>query len=361
MFGEQVFEYGGVRLIKRTDTTVYHMQWYSKARRRTIRKSTGERDLERAKSKLIKHVDQRTPGSAKSLDEVSLAEIFADYAEAASNQVNARGALHSLRMLLEFADSAGIEFIGQFTAEAQNEYIKARRESVRRRYGRVSNATPRQDLGFFKSAVRHAWKQGRITEVPYVVSVPPPPPRQRFLNETEIQQLLRECKVWRLELYVRLALNTLQRPQAILDLQVDRVDLERGRLDFMAPWMEQSNKRRPVVPMTDGIRPYLERAIAESTSGFIVEHEGKPFIQHALRFQFMRARVRAGLGKDVTLYTLRHTGATLLAAKGVPMRQIAGMMGHTNTRTTEQHYAKHQPEFLSAAADGLDQILSTTG
>jgi hypothetical protein len=41
------------------------------------------------------------------------------------------------------------------------------------------------------------------------------------------------------------------------------------------------------------------------------------------------------------------------------MRQIAGMLGHTTTHTTEYHYAKHRPGFLADAARGLDAIFGT--
>src|SRR5690606_30709259 len=88
-------------------------------------------------------------------------------------------------------------------------------------------------------------------------------------------------------------------------------------------------------------------------TGFIVEYKGAPVRE--IKHSFRQACKRAGLGKDVTAYTLRHTGATLLAAAGVPLRQIGGMMGHSEARTTEL-YAKHSPDFLKEAASALDAI-----
>ena len=40
------------------------------------------------------------------------------------------------------------------------------------------------------------------------------------------------------------------------------------------------------------------------------------------------------------------------------MRQLAGMMGHSEITTTEM-YAKHSPEFLQAAAGALDELFGT--
>lgn len=63
---------------------------------------------------------------------------------------------------------------------------------------------------------------------------------------------------------------------------------------------------------------------------------------------------QAGL-QGVTPYVLRHTGATLLAAAGVPMRQVAGMLGHSTQKVTER-YAKHRAEFLLEAAETLENL-----
>ena len=77
----------------------------------------------------------------------------------------------------------------------------------------------------------------------------------------------------------------------------------------------------------------------------------------SIKTAFRAAARRAGL-EDVCPYTLRHTGATLLAASGVSMRQISGFLGHTTERTTEL-YAKHRPEFLMDAAATLDELFRT--
>ncbi len=149
-----------------------------------------------------------------------------------------------------------------------------------------------------------------------------------------------------------LALHTLQRPIAIFSLRVEQVDLEWNRIDFLPPGSMQSNKRRPVVPITPSLRPMLEQAMDESEGGYILEYQGHPV--STVKKSFRGACKRAGLD-DVTPYTLRHTGATLMAASGVPLRQIAGMLGHTESRTTEI-YAKHHPDYLMDAARTIERL-----
>ncbi len=95
----------------------------------------------------------------------------------------------------------------------------------------------------------------------------------------------------------------------------------------------------------------------ESCTGYILERHGRQI--QSVRNGFNAARRAAGLGDDVTPYTLRHTGATLLLAAGVPIRQVSGMLSDTEARTTEE-YGKHHPEFLREAADALDCIFNVT-
>jgi integrase len=54
---------------------------------------------------------------------------------------------------------------------------------------------------------------------------------------------------------------------------------------------------------------------------------------------------------------VRHTYASALAMKGVPMGVIAAQLGHSDTRMTEKHYAHIAPSYVAdtirAALPGL--------
>lgn len=62
----------------------------------------------------------------------------------------------------------------------------------------------------------------------------------------------------------------------------------------------------------------------------------------------------AGLA-TVTPQVLRRTAASLLAGAGVSMRQVSGMLGHSQLATTER-YAIHAPEYLAEAASAFDRL-----
>jgi integrase len=55
----------------------------------------------------------------------------------------------------------------------------------------------------------------------------------------------------------------------------------------------------------------------------------------------------AKLDPPATFHILRHSYASSLAMKGVPMGVIAAQLGHRDTRMTEKHYAHLSPSYVS--------------
>lgn len=63
-------------------------------------------------------------------------------------------------------------------------------------------------------------------------------------------------------------------------------------------------------------------------------------------------RSRAGLNRKVTPHTFRHTGATLMKDKGVPLEDIQEVLDHANIQTT-QIYAKTSTAHMKKAWNKL--------
>jgi integrase len=56
---------------------------------------------------------------------------------------------------------------------------------------------------------------------------------------------------------------------------------------------------------------------------------------------------QAGIAPAVGFHVLRHTHASILAMRGVPMAVIAKQLGHADTRMTERHYAHLAPNYVA--------------
>jgi integrase len=59
------------------------------------------------------------------------------------------------------------------------------------------------------------------------------------------------------------------------------------------------------------------------------------------------ASARAKIEPAATFHILRHTYASALAMRGVPMGVIATQLGHSDTRMTERHYAHLSPNYVA--------------
>lgn len=348
---ERVFSFRGYWLDWREDTSTWYIAWYDRATKRRRRKTTSTGDLGKAKQRLIGFAELQSKPKNERPDTLPIAEVFARYLEESMtrDRVSRVTAENSIRIMLRFFDREGITWVSDLDWETQGRFM-AWREKI---YG-VGDETISRDMSVLKAALNWCRMRNMLTQVPHIRMRPKAPPRSRFLTESEVARLLAACEEPHLALFIRIALGTLARPGAILGLRVEQVDLESGIINFLPKGQQQNNKRRPIVPIGDALRPHLEEAIANSLSGHVVEYLGRPV--KSIKKSFRTTRRRAGLGDDVIPYVLRHTGATWAAADGVDMRQLAGMMGHSQQRTTEL-YAKHHPTYMRNVTRSLDDRL----
>ncbi len=79
--------------------------------------------------------------------------------------------------------------------------------------------------------------------------------------------------------------------------------------------------------------------------------DGGALDRNTMSKQVKAAMVRAGI-PDASAHSLRHTFASRLAARGVPMQAIADLLGQNVARTTAR-YMHLQPEHLKQAMAAL--------
>ena len=153
-----------------------------------------------------------------------------------------------------------------------------------------------------------------------------------------------------INLFVRIALMTGQRKEAILSLKWEQVDFEAGLVDFNDPSIPMPHRRkgRGVVPMSDTLKTLLLQA--RNDSPYVISKGGKRL--RDFRAAWDQIMEKAGL--DITPHILRHTVATQLAQKNVPMPQISRLLGHRSTAITERVYAKFSPDFCRQAVAHLN-------
>jgi integrase len=215
----------------------------------------------------------------------------------------------------------------------------------------------RELSGTLRPAIQHAIKQRRLVAGVYHVPVPQAPPgRVYWITRSEAARLLRETRRDKrarlhLPLYAMIALYTGQRRGAILDLCWPQVDVVHGRIDFNPPGRLRTKKQRPIIPIPRPLLAALRRAHKRSTSKFVIAYRGEQVLD--VKTGFNSASERAGI-PDCTSHTLRHTAGTWMAQRAVPLREIAGYLGHSEQHTTEL-YAHHHPDFMQNARRAFER------
>lgn len=119
----------------------------------------------------------------------------------------------------------------------------------------------------------------------------------------------------------------------LLDLKIGDIDSER---DVIIVRSGKGGKDRHTL---------LGKTVLENLRTYYKEYrpvsylfEGKPGVQYSassVRQIVKRAAHQAGIKKNVTPHTLRHSFATHLLEQGTDLRYIQSLLGHNNSKTTE--------------------------
>ncbi|MBF0169081.1 MAG: site-specific integrase [Alphaproteobacteria bacterium] len=225
----------------------------------------------------------------------------------------------------------------------------------------ITDSTPRRELAVLGAAVNWCVAEGRLVRPVPVWRPDKPEARDRWLTRGEVARLLWATrKLDRsggyLALFVRMAVYTGQRKEAILGLQWQpnlaggHVDLERGQIDFRKPG-NQSDKRRSAIPIPPRLRIALTAARTR-TSQYVIEYRRPNATERAAGIQAIpvgdvkkalaRAADLAGV-PGVTAHVFRHTAVTWLVQGGVPLWEVAQFVRLT-PEMIKTVYGHHAPD-----------------
>lgn len=356
----------GTRLKLRGGT--YYVVWTGNSRGTSTR--TGSRQA--AEQFLATFIQQRDADDAVTGKGLTVSQMLDDYLTeharpkiAAIDQAEiAAGYLNAHFPVTKLASTVTEEDCDAYVAAR-----RARRLKIIRDPKAAGNGTIRRELGMLVAAFNHAIKKKRLApgSVPHITPPPAPRSKDRWLSIEEEAALIASCpippeendkdgnprRLTRIYRFIILAADTAARKEALTSLTWFQVDFDAGTIALNPADRLQTKKRRSVVPMSRRLRSVLERAFREKQNGYVLDHNG------SIRTSFEGAVARARLEK-VTPHTLRHTWATRAARAGVPMIDVADMLGD-DLRTVEKNYRHQSPAHLKGAADWRDRETAPTG
>ena len=239
----------------------------------------------------------------------------------------------------------------------------------------------RRDLEDLRAAINHHAKEGLHRGVVRVVLPEKGQPRDRWLTRQEAARLLWAC--WRtrevqtahrgarkgskietdryplrhIARFILIALYTGTRPGAVMTSSYVRgpgrsfVDLDRGIFYRLAEGRRATKKRQSPTPLPPRLLAHVRRwARLGTVNDHFVEWNGQPVC--SIKVGYKRAIALAGLLGKITPHTLRHTAATWLMQKGVPVWEAAGFLG-MSPAMVEQTYGHHHPAHMRSAVEAI--------
>lgn len=330
------------------DAGIYEIRWTEG--RRSKRKSCHTDDRQQAEASLGRFLIGRS--EEKKVSTANVAAILdAYYNEHVLKKCVAKQRQECCIAVLKAG--LGTYDVQQLTPEVVSTY-EAIRRSGKLNGNKVGDSTIRRELTCLGSALNHAVRHRRILPVdrPHIELPAKAPPKDLWLTSAQLDTLVEVAaktnkeRMSRIYRFIVLASETASRKNAIITLRWQQVDLNARLIHFQNDGNQRTKKRRVAVPMSDVLHAMLTKAWAERT-----QDEWVLDVPTTLQRQFDAVTAAAGKGFEaVTPHTLRHTWATLAAQAGVPLFEIAGVLGDT-LATVMEVYAHHSPDHLRGAVN----------
>ncbi len=311
----------------------------------------------------------RPSRQARDIDYIDVADVLSIYLEDCGPRVVDLSKLE--RCIGRLNDFLGGKVLSDISAATCRAYAQSR--------GKPGGA--RTDLETLRAAINHHAKEGLHYGVVRVTLPRKGPPRDRWLSRDEAAALIWACWRYRetqtvhrgkdkgqviktekrplrhLARFILIGLYTGTRAGAIAsaspyrDLGRSFIDLDQGIFYRLAIGRRATNKRQTPAPIPPRLLAHMRRWVRRGvvTSHF-VEWQGVPI--KSVKTGFKHAVALASLWGKVTPHTLRHTAATWLMQRGVPIWQAAGYLG-MSAETLERTYGHHHPDYMQTAAHAI--------
>lgn len=196
-----------------------------------------------------------------------------------------------------------------------------------------------------RMAFRHAWDNAAISsERPWRCLRRMPvnhTPRTIFLDRSECGRLLDACTPALRDLALA-ALYSGCRVGELGKLKV--VDVGKQGFGIRVGAFKHSPARFVFLP-DEGMAFFLSKCEGKSAQDYVLlSDKGKPWRrQHSQLFR--RAVAKAGLPRALVFHGLRHTYASDLVRRGVPIEVVAKQLGHSNSATVSNTYGHLAEQF----------------
>jgi integrase len=214
-------------------------------------------------------------------------------------------------------------------------------EGIRRR-----RSTANRVLTILKGALNHAHREGKCAGDDAWRTAQAfrgaDAARLHYLSDAETRRLANACQA-DFRALVTAALLTGCRYGELAAVIVDDFNADAGTL-----WVRASKggKSRHVV-LTQEVCDFVAAlTVAKPGNARLLRGNGRAWGKSEQQRPLAATCVAARIDPPINFHGLRHTYASRLAMKGVPLAVIAAQLGHSDTRMVEKHYGHLAPSYV---------------
>lgn len=176
-----------------------------------------------------------------------------------------------------------------------------------------------------------------------------------FLNEEECSRLILYAPDQVIKNMIHCAVKTGMRRGEMLGLDWSAVDFNQRTISVRQSLVEgrldsTKNNRIRHIPMTQDLLALLRSH--RKGKGFVFSRDGKPLTGIGSNKELYKACRDSGI-RRIGWHVLRHTFASHLVMRGVPIRAVQALMGHSSIQMTER-YSHLTPSTLVDAISVLE-------
>jgi integrase len=222
----------------------------------------------------------------------------------------------------------------------------------------LSPKTVNNILSTLSVALNEALEQDHIDKVPKIRWLKQADQSFDFLNEDECEALIRGTSDIVLRDMVLCAMRTGMRRGELLALEWSNVDFKRNQITVEKSYVEghmnsTKNNRIRYIPMTLDLHSTLSSR--KKLKGFVFSHKGLVPERGIMANKWLYKLCDDVGMRRIGWHIMRHTFASHLVMKGIPMRAVQMLLGHSTIQMTER-YAHLSPSTLQDAVAVLNMV-----
>jgi integrase len=334
---------------------------------------------EEARRRLTQATSERDRGLPAPRDERQTVAVYlASWLEVVKNQVRDSGSIsYEKRVRLYIVPRLGRVKLAQLGPQQVKE-LYAWMLNTRK----LSPTTVNHTAGVLHLALKDAQRMGLVARNVCDLVDPPRKAKRKMQVYTpdQVTHLLDAIADYPYESIITLALTTGARLGELLALTWSNTDLEHGSIQISTGRAEVLDGWADTEPKTDAGNRAI--ALTAATVALLREHrraqlehriwlgdawQGGEYVfcnqaggqlGHAtVERAFKRIVLAAGL-PVIRFHDLRHTAASLLLARGVPVTEVARMLGHSSPHITYKIYAHAIPDGQRQAVAAMEAIIA---